>query len=117
MLFLTWMPIETDRCAQGFVDTKQTQEYIHEAYPLGGYGMSVLMKPFKKHAMEGAVSAVYAATKTEGSGQYICPPAIIEPGSEMSQDKALGERLMKLTEDIIQQKTSASDKGCPVKTA
>ena len=79
--------------------------------------MSVLMKPFKKHAMEGAVSALYAATKTEGSGQYICPPAIIEPGSEMSQDKALGERLMKLTEDIIQQKTSASDKGCPVKTA
>ena len=111
------MPIETDDCVQGFVDTKQTQEYIHEAYPLGGYGMSVLMKPFKKHAMEGAVSAMYAATKTEGSGQYICPPAIIEPGSEMSQDKALGERLMKLTEDIVQQKTSASDKGCPVKTA
>lgn len=77
--------------------------------------MSLLMKPFKKSAMEGAVSTMYAATKTEGSGQYICPPAIVEPGSEMSQDKALGERLMKLTEDIIQQRTAASDKGCPVK--
>ncbi|KZV74917.1 NAD(P)-binding protein [Peniophora sp. CONT] len=100
----------------GIVDTKQTNEHIHEAYPLGGYGMSVLMKPFKKSIFEAATPAMYAATKTEESGQYICGPAIVEPGSEMSQDKALGERLMKLTEDIIQERTSASDKGCPVKS-
>lgn len=32
----------------GIVDTKATTYDIHEAYPLLGYGMSVLLKPFQK---------------------------------------------------------------------
>lgn len=53
----------------GFVETRQSSEHIHEAYPLGGYAMSVGMKPFKKSQWEGCVSAMFAATKTEKSGQ------------------------------------------------
>ncbi len=82
---------------------------------MGGYGMSVLMAPFQKDQFEGAVSTMFAATKTEHSGQYICPPAIPEPGSSQSQDEALGEQLMKLTKEIIMEKTKSQsvDKGCP----
>lgn len=99
----------------GFVDTKQSSELIHEAYPLGGYGMSVLAAPFKKDAMQGCVSTMYAATATERSGEYVCPPAIVEPGSEMSRDKELGERLMRLTREVVKKKTRSSsvEQGCP----
>ena len=101
----------------GFVDTKMSRDDIHEPYPLGGYGMSVLMKPFKKDSFQGAVSAMYAATKTTKSGEYICPPAVPEPGSEMSQNAELGEALMKLTIDVIKEKTydQSVAKGCPFK--
>lgn len=77
--------------------------------------MSVGMEPFKKDQFEGAVSAVFAATKTTESGQYICPPAIPEPGSELSQDEALGDRLMELTSQVVKAKTKrqSADKGCP----
>lgn len=99
----------------GFVDTKQSSELIHEAYPLGGYGMSVLAAPFKKDAMQGCVSTMYAATATERSGEYVCPPAMVEPGSEMSRDKELGERLMRLTREVVMDKTRSSsvEQGCP----
>ncbi|RMZ72807.1 retinol dehydrogenase 12 [Pyrenophora seminiperda CCB06] len=81
----------------GVVETRQSTEHIHEAYPLGGYAMSVGLAPFKKTQFEGAVSTVFAATMTEGNGEYICPPAIVEKGSELANDEALGERLMELT--------------------
>ncbi|KAJ5337445.1 retinol dehydrogenase 12 [Penicillium brevicompactum] len=55
------------------------------SYPLAGYGMSVGLEPFKKNQFEGAMSTVFAATKITGSGQYICPPAVPEPGSKASQ--------------------------------
>lgn len=99
----------------GFVDTKMSQVDIHEPYPLGGYGMSVGMKPLKKDIMQGCVSTVYAATKTDRSGEYICPPAVVEPGSKQSQDEKLGENLMKLTRDIVKEKTyeDSAAKGCP----
>jgi hypothetical protein len=46
----------------------------------------------------------YAATVTHKSGEYICPPAAVEPGSELSQDEALQDQLMKLTKEIVAQK-------------
>ncbi|KAH9828850.1 retinol dehydrogenase 12 [Teratosphaeria destructans] len=53
----------------GIVSTKQTKEDIHEPYPLGGYGMSVALEPFKKSQFEGCLSALYAATVAEDAGQ------------------------------------------------
>lgn len=92
----------------GFVETRQSAELIHEAYPLGGYAMSVGMAPFKKTQFEGAVSTMFAATATEKSGQYICPPAIVEQGSQQANDDELGERLMELTRKLIKEKTAGS---------
>ena len=99
----------------GFVETKMSSGDIHEPYPLGGYGMSVGMKPFKKDAFMGAVSALFAATATEKSGEYVCPPAIPESGSEMAQNEELGEALMKLTREVVKEKTyeQSAAKGCP----
>lgn len=79
--------------------------------------MSVLLKPFKKDQFEGCVSTMFAATAITQSGEYICPPAIPEPGSKFSQDAQLGEDLMRLTREIITDKTRAEsvDKGCPMK--
>lgn len=76
--------------------------------------MSVGMKPFKKDQFEGCVSAMFAATKTQNSGQYICPPAIPEEGSSQFQDDTLMENLMSLTKQVIQEKTPADIKGCPL---
>ncbi|KAH7073447.1 hypothetical protein BKA63DRAFT_566639 [Paraphoma chrysanthemicola] len=101
----------------GIVETRQSAVHIHEAYPLLGYGMSVGAAPFKKSQFEGCVSTMFAATTTEKSGQYICPPAIVEPGSDKANDEQLGERLMDLTWKVVKEKTKASsaDKGCPFK--
>ena len=101
----------------GVVDTKMSTKDIHEPYPLGGYGMSVGLQPFKKDQFEGCVSTVFAATTTPKSGQYICPPAAVEPGSDKSQDMNLAENLMKLTVDVVKEKTESQSaaKGCPFK--
>lgn len=101
----------------GVVETRQSSEHIHEPYPLGGYAMSVGMAPFKKTQFEGAVSTMFAATKTENTGQYICPPAIPEKGSDLANDEKLGEQLMELTWKIVKEKTksTSADKGCPFK--
>ena len=99
----------------GFVDTKMSSQDIHEPYPLGGYGMSVAMKPLKKDISQGAVSTVFAATAFDGSGEYICPPAVVERGSDKSRDDELAENLMKLTRDLVKEKTydESAAKGCP----
>lgn len=99
----------------GIVDTAQTNVHIHEAYPILGNAMSTGMKPFKKSPFEGCVSAVYAATTTDGSGQYICPPCQVEKGSDMSNDMQLAENLMKLTREVVEEKTYSDSraKGCP----
>ena len=101
----------------GFVDTTMSTKDIHEPYPLGGYAMSVGMAPLKKNIFQGATSMLYAATATEKSGEYICPPAVPEPGSKLAQDAELGEQLMKLTRELIKEKTYAesAEKGCPFK--
>lgn len=91
----------------GFVDTKATSFDIHEAYPLGGYMMSVALKPFQKSQFEGCVSAMYAATTTDRSGKYICVPARIEEGSELAQSNDLAEQLMKFTDEVIKEKMAA----------
>lgn len=99
----------------GIVETKMSVEDIHEPYPVMGYANSVLLNPLKKDIFQGCVSSMFAATKTTKSGEYICPPAIPEAGSAMSQDEELGERLMKLTKEIIKSKTfeDSAAKGCP----
>ncbi|KAI0158562.1 retinol dehydrogenase 12 [Pestalotiopsis sp. NC0098] len=99
----------------GFVSTKQSKEDIHEPYPLGGYGLSVVMEPFKKSQFEGAVPTMFVATTTDKSGQYICPPAVPEQGSAMAQDDKLADRLMQLTRQVVMEKTrrESADQGCP----
>lgn len=101
----------------GVVETKQSAVLIHEAYPLLGYAMSVGAAPFKKDQFEGCVSTMFAATAATKSGQYICPPAIVEQGSELANDDELGEKLMELTWRVVKEKTrgSSADKGCPFK--
>ncbi|KAI2620611.1 NAD(P)-binding protein [Hypoxylon sp. NC1633] len=89
----------------GFVSTKMSKQDIFEAFPIGGYAMAVGLEPFKKNQFEGAVSTMFAATYTGKSGQYICPPAVPEPGSDLSQDDALADRLMALTWKIIREQT------------
>ena len=102
----------------GFVDTKMSVQDIHEPFPLGGYAMSVALAPFKKNQFQGCVSTVFAATKTEKSGQYICPPAVPESGSDLAQDMDLAEQLMKLTVEVVKEKTygDSAAKGCPFHT-
>ncbi|KAI9151577.1 retinol dehydrogenase 12 [Paramyrothecium foliicola] len=85
----------------GIVSTKMSTVDIHEPFPLGGYGMSVGMEPFKKDQFDGALSTIYASTVVEKSGLYICPPAVPEVGSKLSQDEQLGDRLVDLTKVII----------------
>lgn len=77
--------------------------------------MSVAMRPFKKDQWEGALPMLFVATVTEKSGEYICPPAVPEVGSSASQDEALGDQLMKLTREIVREKTKkeSADQGCP----
>ncbi|KAI1209528.1 NAD(P)-binding protein [Annulohypoxylon truncatum] len=96
----------------GFVSTKMSKEDIFEPFPLGGYAMAVGMEPFKKDQFEGAVSAMFASTYTEKSGQYICPPAVPESGSKLSQDKVLADNLMKLTWKIVTEKTNDGVGSC-----
>lgn len=77
--------------------------------------MSAGMAPFQKDQFEGALSALYAATATNQSGEYICPPAVPEPGSKLAQDDALGDQLMDFTRKLVMEKTKrdSSEKGCP----
>jgi NAD(P)-dependent dehydrogenase (short-subunit alcohol dehydrogenase family) len=101
----------------GFVETKMSVEDIHEPYPVAGYGMSVLMKPLKKDQWMGAASTLYCSTATQKSGEYICPPATPEPGSELARSDELGEQLMKLTRELVREKFGEESvgKGCPLR--
>lgn len=93
----------------GIVATKMSIEDIHEPYPVGGYMNSVVLNPFKKDNFQGAVSTLFCATKTEKSGQYVCPPAVPEEGSSMYQDEKgeLTENLMTLTKKLLREKGNA----------
>lgn len=89
----------------GVVDTTMSTRDIMEPYPKLGHLMKDVMSPFKKDQFEGCVSTVYAATAAEKSGTYICPPADPEPGSELARNNELAEQLMKLTREIVKDKT------------
>ena len=41
----------------------------------------------------------------------------MEQGSDKANDADLGERLMKLTKEVVDQKSNASAKGCPLQMA
>lgn len=69
--------------------------------------MSVGMDPFKKDQFQGAVPTIYAVTTTKDSGEWICPPAIPEPGSELAQSEELQENLMNLTRKVVSERTKA----------
>ena len=99
----------------GIVATKMSTDDIHEPYPLAGYGMSAVLQPFKKSQWEGCLSTMFTTTFTHKSGEYICPPAVPEPGSKKSNDLDLAEQLMKITKEVIMDKTKPEsvDKGCP----
>ena len=77
--------------------------------------MSAGLKPFRKDQFEGCVSSMYAATVCEDSGLYITPPKIVEEGSPLANDMELAERLMKLTREVVNEKTGADKKGCPLR--
>lgn len=113
--------ILANSCHPGFVHTKQSTEDIHEPYPIAGYGMSHLMAPFKKDQFQGALSALFCATKTEKSGQYICVPAVPEEGSKLYQDPdgTLTENLMRLTTELVESKKpkESVQQGCPLTAA
>ncbi|KAK5174080.1 uncharacterized protein LTR77_001160 [Saxophila tyrrhenica] len=100
----------------GVVETKMSKQDIHEPYPKAGYAMSEGLAPFKKDQFEGCVSTMYAATSTEKSGEYVCPPADAETGSPLAQDEGLQEQLMKLTREVVTEKTRSEsvEKGCPM---
>ena len=99
----------------GIVNTKMSTQDIHEPYPLAGYALSTALAPIKKSIFEGALSTMFTTTMTQKSGEYICPPAVPEPGSKASQDEELMENLMKLTKDVVMEKTrpDSVEKGCP----
>lgn len=101
----------------GVVSTKMSIDDIHEPYPLAGYAMSKGLEVFKKDQFEGALSALYASTVTERSGEYICPPATVEQGSELARNEELAEQMMKLTREVVTEKTRGEsvEKGCPMK--
>lgn len=94
----------------GIVETKMSVEDIHEPYPVMGYMNSVVLNPFKKDNFQGAVSALFSATKTEQTGQYVCPPAVPEKGSSLYVDEKgeLTENLMALTKKLLREKGDAS---------
>ncbi|KAL9082885.1 MAG: hypothetical protein Q9159_006128 [Coniocarpon cinnabarinum] len=99
----------------GVVATKMSSEDIHEPYPLAGYGLSTALQPFKKNQFEGCLSMMFVSTFTRRSGEYICPPATPEQGSDLSRDMELAEQLMKLTKEVVMEKTKPDsvDQGCP----
>ena len=88
-------------CHPGVVETRQTQEWIHEPFPILGYGMN-LLNPIKKDIFQGCVSAMYCATQLSKGGNFICPPAVPEPGPEKSRDEDMQDRLARLSKQVIE---------------
>jgi hypothetical protein len=53
----------------------------------------------------GATSTLYCSTVTGKSGEYVCPPATPEPGSELARNEELAEQLiMRLTRQLVREK-------------
>jgi len=60
-----------------------------------------MLYPIKKDIWDAACSVMYVATTTEKTGEYVCPPAIPEPGSELARSVELGDQMMKLTREVL----------------
>lgn len=88
-------------CHPGVVETRQTQVWIHEPFPILGYGMN-LLNPIKKDIFQGSVSAMYCATQPTKGGNFICPPALPEKGPEKSRDEDMQDRLARLSKQVIE---------------
>lgn len=88
-------------CHPGVVETRQTQVWIHEPFPILGYGMN-LLNPIKKDIFQGCVSAMYCATQPTKGGNFICPPAVPEEGPKESQDEEMQDRLARLSKQVIE---------------
>ncbi|KAJ9478916.1 putative oxidoreductase ENV9 (putative) [Pseudozyma hubeiensis] len=88
-------------CHPGVVETRQTQVWIHEPFPILGYGMN-LLNPIKKDIFQGCVSAMYSATQPTKGGNFICPPAVPEEGPAKSRDQEMQDRLARLSKEIIE---------------
>ncbi|KAG8727732.1 hypothetical protein FRC12_022279 [Ceratobasidium sp. 428] len=52
----------------GVVDTRQSNEHIHEPFPILGWGNNALY-PIKKDIWDAAVSVIYCGTTTEKTGE------------------------------------------------
>ncbi|SNX82178.1 related to retinol dehydrogenase 14 [Melanopsichium pennsylvanicum] len=88
-------------CHPGIVETRQTNVWIHEPFPILGYGMN-LLNPIKKDIFQGCVSAIYCATQPTKGGNFVCPPAIPEEGPEKSRDEEMQDRLVRLSKQVIE---------------
>lgn len=88
-------------CHPGVVETRQTEVWIHEPFPILGYGMN-LLNPIKKDIFQGCVSAMFCATQANEGGNFICPPAIPEEGPEKSRDQDMQDRLVRLSKQVIE---------------
>lgn len=99
-------------CHPGVVATRQTNVWIHEPFPILGYGMN-LLNPIKKDIFQGCVSAMYSATQPTKGGNYICPPAVPEDGPDKSRDEAMQDRLVRLSKEIIE-RTGVTLSAIPV---
>ncbi|KAJ1031344.1 hypothetical protein NDA18_002559 [Ustilago nuda] len=88
-------------CHPGIVETRQSEVWIHEPFPILGYGMNMI-NPIKKDIFQGSVSAMYCATQPTKGGNFICPPAIPEDGPEKSRDEDMQDRLARLSKQVIE---------------
>lgn len=86
-------------CHPGVVETRQTQVWIHEPFPILGYGMN-LLNPIKKNIFQGCVSAMYYATQLTKGGNLICPSAVPEDGPEKGRDEEMQDRLARFSKPV-----------------
>lgn len=100
----------------GGVVTDQQEQAIEAYGTMGKLGVKAV-RPFMKDPIdEGCRSALFAATAKEVEtgpidGEYIIPDCKVTEVSKEGRDEALGERLWKLTETILQDKLG--DLGYP----
>ncbi|KAI9692986.1 MAG: hypothetical protein M1822_004981 [Bathelium mastoideum] len=93
----------------GAVNTDQPEQAVEAYGKLGKVGVKAV-RPFMKDAVEeGCRSALFAVASEEVArdgiqGQYIVPDRKVTEPSKLAQDEELGERLWKLTEQVLSEK-------------
>ncbi|CAK4030810.1 Hypothetical predicted protein [Lecanosticta acicola] len=90
----------------GAVSTDQPEQAVEAYGTLGKIGVKAV-RPFMKEPLdEGCRSALFAATSAKVDeekidGQYLVPDGKVSDVSKQAEDEALGERLWRLTEEIL----------------